>query len=69
MNQVEKNIDLYLQKTGQTRQELMAGGQAYGAEYIINELLPKALKENKKIVWKDEFEKGIGAMSFTLQDL
>lgn len=62
-------VNEYIEKTGQTKQELLAGGEAYGYTFIFNELLPQALKENKKIVWKTEPEKGIGAMSYTLQDI
>lgn len=65
----EQNIKDYLEKTGQSRQELYAGSQAYGVGFIIQELIPRALKENKKIVWKDLPEKGIGAMSYSFQDL
>lgn len=66
---IKDQIDKYLKNTGQTHQELLAGGEFFGVHYIYNELLPKALKENKKIVWKDEPSKGLGAMSFTLEDL
>jgi 3-dehydroquinate synthetase len=64
-----KIIAEYLKMTGQTKQELYSGAQAFGMAYINTELIPKAIKEKKKIVWKDEFDKGIDAMSFTLEKL
>lgn len=69
MTDTKNDITSYLELTGQTKQELFAGSSAFGMSYILNDLVPKALKEQKKIVWKDEPEKGIGAMSFTLEDL
>jgi hypothetical protein len=60
-----KIIDEYLKMTGQSRQELYGGAEAFGISYINTELVPKAIKEKKKIVWKDEFDKGIDAMSFS----
>jgi len=69
MTEIEKNVLTYLAKTGQTKQELMAGSQYYGATYILSRILPRALEENKKIVWKDDYAHGIGAMSFALEDL
>ena len=47
----------------------MSGREFFGTDFIFNELVPKALSENKKIVWKDEFEKGIGVMSYTLEEI
>jgi hypothetical protein len=46
-------VDKYLKMTGQTMQELMGGEFSYGMTFIIEELVPKCLKEKKKIVWKD----------------
>lgn len=69
---MKNNIDLideYLKKTGQTRQELFSGIQYFGFDFIINELVPKALSEHKKIIWKDEFNKGIGVMSYSFQNI
>jgi hypothetical protein len=59
-------IEKYLEMTGQTRQELFAGESCYGYDFIVNELIPQAIKENKKIVWKDEPDLGLDAMSFEL---
>lgn len=64
----ENLIKEYLSKTGQSRQELFAGGEYFGIHFIVSELIPKALKENKKIVWKDTKE-GIGTMSYSFEDL
>ena len=69
MNDTKNLVISYTEKTGQSRQELLAGSQFFGADFIYNELLPKALKENKKIVWKDEPSKGLGVMSYSLEDI
>ena len=47
-------INEYSIKTGQSFQDLFGGGFSYGWDFIINELIPRALKENKKIIWKDD---------------
>jgi hypothetical protein len=65
----EETVAKYLELTGQSRQELFAGAEAFGMSYIMTELIPQALKEKKKITWKDEPNQGLSAMSFTLQDL
>ena len=69
MNNTVEDIDLYLEKTGQSRQDLLAGAQAFGVQFIYDNLIPRALKENKKIVWKDEPSKGLDAVSYTLEDI
>jgi hypothetical protein len=46
-------IDEYLKQTKSTVQQLFAGANQVGMDYIIKELIPKAMKENKKLVWKD----------------
>jgi hypothetical protein len=57
----EQIINKYLDQSGQTYQELMAGVSQTGINYVIDELIPKALDENKKIVWVDEdLESGKG---------
>jgi hypothetical protein len=66
---IEETVAKYLELTGQTRQEVFAGAEAFGMNYVMTELIPQALKEKKKITWKDEPSQGLGAMSFTLQDL
>lgn len=68
---IEKSADIvasYIKKTGQSRQEVFSGSQFFGTDFIY-ELLQIALKENKKILWKDEPEKGLGFMSYSLQDI
>lgn len=61
-------IDQYLKMTGQSRSELMAGANQVGIDHIIDELIPVALEQNKKIVWKDEdLETGQG--KYLLEDI
>lgn len=62
------DLDLYLDKTGQTFQYIMEGARAYGLPFIVGELIPQALKEEKKIVWKDD-DSELGLVSYTLEDL
>ena len=57
MNKNRDSLDIYLEKTGQTMQELFSGGIRYGHKYI-KELVEKALKENKKIVFITELTDG-----------
>jgi hypothetical protein len=48
----------------------MSGGEAFGAQFIFQVLVPLALKENKKITWIDQYaEIGLDAMTYTLEDL
>jgi hypothetical protein len=61
-------INEYCNKTGQTRQYLFSGGFSYGWTFIIDELVPKALKENKKIVWKVDYT-AFDKMSYSLQKI
>ena len=61
-------INEYLDRTGQTKQDLYGGAEFFGMEFIAD-LVQKALQENKKIVWKDEPQTGIGAMSYSLEDI
>jgi hypothetical protein len=68
MGAAKENINKYLIMTGQTEQELFAGEQAFGTDFILN-LVSQALKEQKKIVWKDEPNTGLDAMSYSLQPL
>lgn len=63
----DTEIEKYLKMSGQTKQELFGGAQAFGMEFIYNELVPKALKENKKIVWRDEG--GIDEISYSFEEL
>lgn len=46
MNTVEK----YLEQTGQTMENLCQGANQVGLDYILNELVPQAIEENKKAV-------------------
>ncbi|MBX3240843.1 MAG: hypothetical protein KIT80_15165 [Chitinophagaceae bacterium] len=48
------DIEKYLDLTGQSFQELMEGSMYAGPDYVISELVPKALREKKKIVWVAE---------------
>ena len=66
---ITENISKYLEMTGQSERELYAGEQFFGIEFILQDLVPKALKQKKKIVWKDEPGKGLGYMSYSLQPL
>jgi len=50
-------LEKYLKMSKQTEQELFAGLMSYDYDFIINELVPRALKENKKIVWNSDKEK------------
>jgi hypothetical protein len=71
MTDIKDMVKSYCDKTGQSDQELFAGAEFFGIDFIYNELLPKALKENKKIIWKDldPYTEGIGAMSYSLEDI
>ncbi len=63
-----KLLETYMSKTGQSRQYIYSGEQAFGAVFMNQELLPKAVKENKKIIWKDDFT-AIDKMSYSLEDI
>jgi hypothetical protein len=63
-----KNIDDYLKMTGQTEQYLFGGEFAFGHEFIVMELIPKALEQHKKIIWRDEPNVGLDAMSYSLEE-
>ena len=61
-------IDKYLELTGQSTQELFAGANQVGMDHVTDVLIPQALKENKKIIWKDtDLETGQG--EYLLEDL
>lgn len=60
------DVEKYLKKTGQTKQELFAGEFSYGFHFIVDELIPKAIKENKKIVWKTEDVKVLDLITYEL---
>ena len=64
------DVEKYIELTGQSQQELFGGSIAVGMTFIINELVPKALKEKKKIVWHygDPFN-GIGSLSYSFEDI
>lgn len=49
-------LETYLEKTGQTMAELCEGANQVGPYHIFNELVPKALEKDKKIVWIVENE-------------
>ena len=66
---IQKDIDQYLARTGQTFQELMSGAEAFG-DNKIHELVIQANKENKKIVWHDDQDpEAIDVMSFSLENV
>lgn len=50
------DLEKYLEKTGQTMGELCQGANQVGLDHILNELVPKALHERKKIFWVAENE-------------
>ena len=58
----------YLQMTGQSFQELMGGAHSYGFPFI-EALAAQCVGEKKRIVWKDEWEIGYDAISYTLEDI
>lgn len=65
------DVDKYLEATGQTFQELLSGAATYGAPFIIDELVPKALEQKKKIIWNTRLTNGedLGMVDYELQDL
>jgi hypothetical protein len=60
-------IEEYLEMSGQTFEELMAGEKAYGMHFIAMKLVPKAVSEKKKIVWKAGPGTGKASMTYTLE--
>lgn len=60
----------YIQLTKQDPAEILAGESQYGAQYI-NDLIEKALTENKKIVFIPEMTEGenLGLGTYELQPL
>jgi hypothetical protein len=64
-------IEQYLQLTGQSHRELLAGAATYGPGYILDELVPKALAEKKKIVWVNDLIEGedVGMVHWELRDI
>ncbi|MEJ7626980.1 MAG: hypothetical protein WKF35_08965 [Ferruginibacter sp.] len=60
------HLEQYLEKTGQTMQDLFAGASQVGVGFVFD-LIPKALEENKIIVWvtHNEF---LGSGVYELQD-
>ena len=65
----EDNLTKYLAMTGQTMTEVMQGASNYGMTFIVEELIPRALKEKKKIVWKTKLVKGqdVGLTEYELK--
>lgn len=65
------NIDRYIKLTGQTEQDVMGGAATYGPNFIIDELIPKAIAEKKKIVWVPDLKDGqdLGFVKYELQDI
>lgn len=65
------SLEEYLKKTGQTFQELMSGSVQYGPDFILNELVVTAIKDNKKIVWKPKLVDGqdVGLLNYELQPI
>lgn len=68
MEPIETLVDRYHKMTGQTPQELFAGGSQYGPAFILNELVPKAVKERKKIVWVT-IDEEIGLVDYRFEDI
>lgn len=64
----QDDIELYLAKTGQTMQYLFSGAATYGMPFIGLELVPRALRENKKIVWYD-VRPELGIVEYKLKDI
>jgi hypothetical protein len=64
------NIEKYLEMTGQSLQDLLAGEQQYGSEYI-DKLIDQALDQKKKVVFVPELTEGheLGLGRYELQDL
>ncbi len=60
----------YLEMTGQTFQYVMSGAMQYGMDFIL-ELAEKALKENKRIVWKTRLVEGedLGLVNYVLMSI
>jgi len=65
------HLQEYLDKTGQTMSDVMEGAATFGPAFIEDELIPKALAENKKIIWIPEETDGedLGRVSYELQDI
>jgi hypothetical protein len=63
-------IDEYLERTGQTEQELYSGAHQYGMAFI-HDLVEQALKEDKKIVWYDDPDQDplLGLQLYRLESL
>lgn len=61
-------LETYLERAKQELSELLAGEQQYGPEYV-NQLIRRALKENKKIVFIPELTNGqnLGLGRYELQ--
>jgi len=64
-------VEQYLSKTGQTFQYLMSGAMQYGPSFIHDQLVPMALKANKKIKWKTFLVDGedVGLLQWELEDI
>lgn len=43
--------DAYLAMTGQDPVDVMAGATQVGMKYLLETLIPRAIKEKKKLVW------------------
>ena len=65
------DLDKYLEMTGQSFGDLMQGASTFGPSFIENELVPRALKEKKIIVWLPRLVDGkdVGLADYKLQDL
>jgi hypothetical protein len=63
-------LDLYLRTRNQTEADLYGGASTFGFDFIEKELVPKAIEENKKIIWIDEVIDGeyTGNVTYALQD-
>ncbi len=66
-----KALDEYILKSGQSIDYVLKGSKQYGIAFITDVLVPKALAENKIIIWKailtDDFGKEI-LLQWNLKD-
>jgi hypothetical protein len=64
---VKDIIEEYLEMSGQSYEELMAGAKIVGLSFIATKLVPQALHEQKKIVWRALDGKGRKSDAYTLE--
>jgi len=61
-------ISLYMEMTGQSTPYIFSGASQYGISFILDNLIPKALEEKKKIVWEITNEE-LDLMTYKFQDI